>query len=102
MREFCTGMFARSLAGHDKGNLYIIVSREEQFAWVADGRLRTLEKPKKKKWKHIQVSYEIPAPVAALLEQGRPLTNEAVKRAIKEKSAAVYNEEVDNVKGRCD
>ena len=42
-------MFARSLAGHDKGNLYIIVRREEQFAWVADGRLKPLEKPKKKK-----------------------------------------------------
>lgn len=28
-------MFARSLAGHDKENLYIIVRREEQFAWVA-------------------------------------------------------------------
>ena len=67
MREFCTGMFARSLAGHDKENLYIIVRREEQFAWVADGKTRTLEKPKKKKWKHLQVFYEIPGPICDCL-----------------------------------
>ena len=89
MREFCAGMFARSLAGHDKGNLYIIVRREEQFAWVADGRLKHLEKPKKKKWKHLQVDYEISPQVSALQEQGRPLTNEAIKRAIKEKLRTV-------------
>lgn len=89
MREFCTGMFARSLAGHDKGNLYIIVRREEQFAWVADGRLKPLEKPKKKKWKHLQVDYEISPQVSTLQEQGRPLTNEAIKRAIKEKLRTV-------------
>lgn len=89
MREFCTGMFARSLAGHDKGNLYIIVRREEQFAWVADGVLKPLEKLKKKKWKHLQVDYEISPLVSVLLEQERPLTNEVIKRAIKEKLRTV-------------
>ena len=89
MREFCTGMFARSLAGHDKENLYIIVRREEQFAWVADGKTRTLEKPKKKKWKHLQVFYEIPGPICELQAQGKPLRDEVIKKCIKDKLRAV-------------
>ena len=43
-----TGMPARSLAGHDRGRLYIIVSADADCVWVADGRCHTAAKPKKK------------------------------------------------------
>lgn len=52
------GCPARSLAGHDKGEYFIILSEEGDFAALADGRLRTVAKPKWKKKKHIQIGNE--------------------------------------------
>ncbi len=45
---------AASLAGHDKGHIYVIVRREEEMVYLADGRLKTLDKPKKKNRRHIR------------------------------------------------
>lgn len=55
MENRTTGLFAISKAGHDKGNLYIIVREDEEYVYLADGNLKLLNKPKKKNRKHIQV-----------------------------------------------
>ncbi|MCI8417786.1 MAG: 50S ribosomal protein L14 [Lachnospiraceae bacterium] len=78
-----TGMLARSRAGHDKEKIYIISSTEDAYVWLSDGRLRPLEKPKKKKKKHIQAIYTIPENLQKKLQEGKPLQNEDIKRAIK-------------------
>lgn len=44
-----------SKAGRDKGKALIVLERlDENFILVVDGKLRPLEKPKKKKLLHIQ------------------------------------------------
>lgn len=48
------GTVVRSLAGHDNGRLYIVLDFRDGYAFVADGRHHTLEKPKKKKQKHLK------------------------------------------------
>lgn len=54
--EARTGMIVRSAAGRDKGKFMVIVSIEGDFAYIADGRERKLDKPKKKRLKHIRVT----------------------------------------------
>ncbi len=50
------GRFAVSMSGRDKGRVFIIVdSPEENFVLLSDGELRKLEKPKRKKLKHIKL-----------------------------------------------
>ena len=49
MPEMEKGMLAVSKAGHDKGRLYVIIEIDDSYVYLADGRLRTLDKPKKKK-----------------------------------------------------
>lgn len=49
------GDFARSLAGHDKNKLYVIISEDDEYVYLADGKIRLIEHPKKKKKKHIQI-----------------------------------------------
>ena len=49
------GMLARSLAGHDKGHVYMIMDADDAYVYLADGVIRTLQKPKKKKRKHVQM-----------------------------------------------
>ena len=53
-----TGMLAKSKAGHDKGQLYVIYDMDETYVYLVDGKIRTIEKPKKKKQKHVQIICE--------------------------------------------
>ena len=57
MRELQKGMFARSLAGHDAGKLYVVIETEEKAVLLADGRLRSCARPKKKNRLHIQPDF---------------------------------------------
>lgn len=50
-----TGFLASSKAGHDKDKIYVIVKEDKEYVWLADGKIKTVEKPKKKRKKHIQV-----------------------------------------------
>lgn len=50
-----TGYLAYSIAGHDKDTVYLIIKEENEFVWLVDGRIRTLNNPKRKNKKHIQV-----------------------------------------------
>ena len=49
------GQIVKSLAGHDKDCIYMIVRAEGSFIWVADGKRRRLENPKRKNTAHIQL-----------------------------------------------
>ena len=55
MDECRPGMLARSLAGHDKNKIYVITGMEGAYIYLADGRLRPVGNPKKKKYRHVQV-----------------------------------------------
>lgn len=50
------GMIVRSAAGHDRGNFLVITAVEGDFAFIADGKERKLEKPKKKRLKHLKLT----------------------------------------------
>lgn len=79
MYEIEAGMLAWSKAGHDKDKLYLIIAVEGDCVYLADGRLRPLEHPKKKKKKHVQIIKEKPEELS-LTE----LKNEDIRRIIKE------------------
>ena len=55
MAEIRKGMLARSRAGHDAGALYVITEADDTYVYLVDGRIRTLDKPNKKKRRHIQI-----------------------------------------------
>lgn len=50
------GMIVRSAAGHDRGNFLVITAVEGDFAYIADGKERKLQKPKKKRLKHLKLT----------------------------------------------
>ena len=52
------GMLAKSKAGHDKGHLYVIYDVDETYVYLVDGQIRTIDKPKRKKRKHVQIICE--------------------------------------------
>ena len=48
-----TGDIVISIMGHDRGEYYLVIDCDKDFIYVADGRLKTLDKPKKKNIKHV-------------------------------------------------
>ena len=46
--QLTKGMIVRSMAGHDKNRFYVVLDLCEGDAWIADGKQRKLERPKRK------------------------------------------------------
>lgn len=82
MDRFEPGMLAWSRAGHDEGQLYVILRVEDEYLYLTDGRLRPLERPKKKKIKHVQVLRRIPEELMNMPVEA--VKNEDIRRIIKE------------------
>ena len=47
MRDIRVGSFAEAIAGHDSGKWYVIFRIENEYVYLVDGRIRTLDRPKK-------------------------------------------------------
>ncbi|MBQ3037665.1 MAG: KOW domain-containing RNA-binding protein [Clostridia bacterium] len=54
MVDITVGTLVFSKAGRDKGEMFLTLSVENGYAYIADGDLRRVEKPKKKKLIHLQ------------------------------------------------
>lgn len=62
-----SGIAAISRKGRDKGRTFVVLYElDADFVLVADGRLRTVSRPKKKRRKHLQaIGHELPGLQAA-------------------------------------
>lgn len=85
MKELAAGMFARSLAGHDKGKLYIITAVDGNIVYLADGKTRLVSNPKKKKRRHIQPEFTISDIIRERLVSGQAVQDVEIRKAIKTK-----------------
>ncbi len=78
------GKFATSKAGHDKDQLYVIVGEEGDFVYLCDGRLKPLNRPKKKRMKHIQIiNVTVEESLKSRLIDKEAVRDEEIKYAIK-------------------
>ena len=73
--ELVRGDVVRSVAGHDKGSLMLVCETSGDNVLVVDGRLRKLEKPKKKNRKHLRFA-------ARPAEAGVPESNIGVRKIL--------------------
>ena len=81
--------FARSKSGHDKNQIYLIKEKDEKFVYLVNGTTRTLDMPKKKNAKHIQIIKNLPIEVTEILEEN--LSDLTVKRAIKHPASGRFS-----------
>lgn len=52
--EFTSGMVVISSAGHDCGHWFAVTGADERYVFIADGKERKLDSPKRKNKKHIR------------------------------------------------
>lgn len=72
----------QSLAGHDRGEILIVLRTESDFAFVADGRHRSGTKPKRKNIKHLAYRAACTSPVAERIARGESVSDSEIRKAI--------------------
>ena len=76
------GNVVRSTAGHDRGELFLILREEGDFVWLVDGKSRKLETPKKKRRKHVVSAGVWTHPVIGRLQDGEPVLDSEIRRTL--------------------
>ncbi len=69
-----------SLAGRDKGRLFFVLETDGVYATIADGKVRKLENPKRKKLKHLRLAARTDSNVAKKLRRGDVVLNSELRR----------------------
>lgn len=89
--QFQVGMLVRATAGKEQDGFYLVTALGQGFALIADGKRRTLAKPKRKNIRHL-------APTGTVWET-EGLTDKALRTRLREYAAKGGN---GFVKGRFD
>ena len=82
--ELQIGNIVISTMGRDKGLYFIVVGVEENYVYLVDGSVRKVDKPKKKKIKHIELTSLYDENIATKVKNKHKITNQDIKRALKE------------------
>ena len=82
--EVSVGSVVRSIAGRDKGDDFIVLSLDGAYAYLANGELRKVDTPKKKKLKHLQPSQKRSEFIINRLNTVGKVTNSEVRKALAE------------------
>lgn len=80
--EYFIGQLVFSKSGRDKGKLFIVVDIEGEYLYLADGKLRKVEKPKKKKNKHVQKTNYVVETIKQKILEDSKLSNADVRKAL--------------------
>ena len=77
------GRLVKSTAGRDCGRFFIVVGEiDGKYLLLADGDLRSIESPKKKKLKHVKVYDAQAEQVSGQLCEGRGILNAELRKTI--------------------
>ncbi|MBE5738512.1 MAG: hypothetical protein E7354_02160 [Clostridiales bacterium] len=54
MRKYLgKGALVKAIQGRESGQVFIVLDADEEYAYIANGKTRTIEQPKKKNKKHL-------------------------------------------------
>lgn len=83
----------RSLAGRDQGISYVVLRQvDERRVAVADGRHRSVDRPKFKNRRHLEVLGWVDANLALRLERGDRVSDMEIMRALEAWPSSILEE----------
>lgn len=82
--DICKSDIVVSLAGRDRGQYFIVTDVDDAYIYVADGKGRKLEQPKRKSRKHIQFVLQNDSRVAEKIRNGDKVLNSELRRELAE------------------
>ena len=78
--DYIVSDVVQATAGREAGKLFYVVSTEEGYVLLANGKDRPLEKPKRKKCKHVRKVLRSDTRVADKLLSGDKVLNSELRR----------------------
>ena len=78
------GQIVYSKCGRDRGRAFVVLSMEGDYVMLADGKLRKVAQPKKKKHKHIQHTHTVSFEIQRKIREKNALTDADLRKVLKE------------------
>ena len=72
----------KSLNGRDEGKIFFALGIEDEYVLLADGKGRKIEKPKRKKLKHVQFVAKSDCRVSEKIRNNEKISNSDLRRAL--------------------
>jgi len=82
-----------SINGRDAGKRFIVLSTENGYSQIVNGKNRRIETPKRKKDKHLKFEDKADGQLAEKLTGGAKITNNEIRRFLAEYAANTANAE---------
>lgn len=83
-KDIKKGSIVYSLKGRDAGHAFVVYDIiDNEYVLIVDGKYHTLEKPKKKKIKHLNFKGEELPQIAEKLNLGKQLHNVEINKALR-------------------
>ncbi len=90
MKDISVGDVVLCTAGRDKEKVFAVLSVNDKEAFIADGKTRRVENPKKKNLKHlVKICSDYSKELSEQINGGQAVGNKSLKRklaAVKQKS----------------
>lgn len=81
--DITVGQVVKSRAGRDKGNIFLVLYViDEEHVLIADGSLRKLDNPKKKKVKHLTVYNTVLPELKYKLDNNMKINNAYIRKLL--------------------
>lgn len=74
----------QSLAGRDKDDYFVVMDIADNKVFLADGKTRTAEHPKRKNCKHVRKAARIDSLVVSKIHSGDKVLNSELRRMLAE------------------
>jgi large subunit ribosomal protein L14e len=90
--DITLGQVVYSRVGRDAGRKFIIFDIiDESYVLLADGDLRRIDKPKKKKLKHLEVTSNVIVALSEKIKNKLKVTNSDIRKALAEYENREHN-----------
>ena len=76
------GRIVVSTAGRDKDRYFVVLSVENGYCKIADGKSRKVDMPKSKKIKHLRVTEFFLNEIAEMLNTEQTVTNSRIRKCL--------------------
>lgn len=81
--EINLGQIVKSKAGRDVGKFFIIIDIvDNNYVIIADGKLRKVERPKRKKIKHLEFTDKVVETIKKKLTDNLKITNAEIRKLL--------------------
>ena len=77
------GQAVVSTMGHDEKRVYLVVAAASEFVLCVDGKVRPLDKPKTKRYKHVKPLCEADENIVQRIASGK-LTDTEIKKHLEQ------------------